>query len=247
MTYQIPETVRAGRSRVFVHVLDSGERVVVKQDNEPRGRILHLLQRVAYRLTGAPLLAPTVLAPDVSRATFEAGVLRRYGALGLPVPKVLYEDPSYLVLSHEGEPLESFLRDNPRSARSQDLIAEALAALRALHEKGHAHGGAQIRNFLVRQDGRIVLIDFEENTGSAPLEHMKLRDLLQFLISLSKRDSQLDPVAVCSIYDASGRSAERLGSILARYRILKIVNRKPFLRFRMKDVRALVTLIEKLA
>ncbi len=68
-----------------------------------------------------------------------------------------------------------------------------------LHLKNFVHGGAQIKNFVVRQ-GVVSLIDFEEKIDTKFIEAFKVRDMLVFLLSLERGGFQTDIKRLCQVY-----------------------------------------------
>lgn len=78
---------------------------------------------------------------------------------GFLVPEILGGNERYIVLSDIGPVLHVTLREADAIERER-LVQEAAKALRALHEAGHWHGAAALKNMTVK-DGRIGFIDFE--------------------------------------------------------------------------------------
>mmetsp|Transcript_33897 Transcript_33897/g.54917 ORF Transcript_33897/g.54917 Transcript_33897/m.54917 type:complete len:503 (+) Transcript_33897:167-1675(+) len=69
-----------------------------------------------------------------------------YGPLGFLVMEVIIGDPlSDVVVG---------------SCDKEDMYKKALHALQAVHEKGVLHGDIRLENFILRRDGKVVLLDF---------------------------------------------------------------------------------------
>jgi len=112
----------------------------------------------------------------------EADRLRRLRAQGQRVPAVLWQQPGMLVLEYVGEDVPHRLRRVAPADRIA-LMRHVGADLAQFHRAGFSHGGAQLRNLTVRQDG-LWRIDFEENVASAlsrPLA--QAYDVVQMLAS----------------------------------------------------------------
>lgn len=246
MDYAVPADVLRTSPKVFHHRVGD-QVVVVKQDTQSRGTLFHGLQRLAYRLTKMPLLAPTLLSPGVSRTAFEAGRLETYFRAGLKVPKVLYVGDTYFVMTDVGSNLDWVLPGLKDDAQRNLLVEQAIGALGSLHNAGFAHGGAQIRNFALK-DGVVSLFDFEEDTQNAHLEDMQIRDLILLILSLIHRLGDMSPDWVCGVYDGdtSGKTFRKLGESLRRFRWVKAVDALLPGRIRAGDLRKFAGLIRRI-
>jgi tRNA A-37 threonylcarbamoyl transferase component Bud32 len=149
-------------------------------------------------------------------------------------------------MEYVGSSLCDILASALDSGKKEALVAGALSKLRALHEKGFAHGGAHIKNFTCFGK-EIYMVDFEEVIPPGHLESFKTRDLLVFLLSMEACSLSPDLARICEAYGGkSGRAVrEKLERELLRYRFLKFLNMKIFKHIKMNDVRAAISLIEK--
>lgn len=66
-----------------------------------------------------------------------------------------------------------------------------IVQLALIHNNGLFHGGAQARNFTYKE-GVIYAIDLEDSFTNIPLEVLQFRDVLLFLLSLTKTRASFD-------------------------------------------------------
>lgn len=242
MLYSLPRDVVDAGMQVFVHDVD-GKRVYVKKRRPNKNPLGRMAQNVLYFLTGNLLVMPPD-RPEGDNVSFEAGVLRKLGGLGVPVPEVLHLDSDYFVMSDVGKTLEVALREEP--GRTDEYIEKAVRALRRFHDMGLAHGGAQIKNLTVK-DGDIYFIDFEENIPDEHLAMFQVRDLFLFLLSLERHGHDPDLTKICGMYGDGTRlnMLESIRSALSGMRLTRVLNSRLFKRLSMRDIRSLNRLIHK--
>ncbi|MCC8189911.1 MAG: hypothetical protein LIP77_04630 [Planctomycetes bacterium] len=241
MPYTLPQEILDASHQVSAHQIN-GQRVYVKKRRRNKNPVGWLAQTILYRLTDNLLvLPPRRLAGD--NVSFEAGVLRRLAANGLPVPEVLHVDEEYFVMSDVGQTLEIVLRERPAD---RDLIHRALAQLRRLHDSGFAHGGSQIKNLTVK-DGVVHFIDFEEDIPEEHLGKFKIRDLFLFLLSLERNGHDPDLRALCRQYDGSddGPALQAICQALGKMRLVRLFDNSVFAGLSMRDIRSLSNLVRK--
>lgn len=151
-----------------------------------RKKAMKLIQNGLVLFLGLRELAPTA---NVRRASsYEPKKIIDLGRKGLSVPEVLYYNDDYFIMTDCGETLQRHIKRHPEKA--EQLLSQAMSQLAELHNCGDAHGGAQVRNFAVR-DGQVTMFDFEEIIPEKYCENIQFRDILVFLISLS-RDKSID-------------------------------------------------------
>jgi tRNA A-37 threonylcarbamoyl transferase component Bud32 len=244
MDYAVPpEVLKSHPGRVFVHAA-GGRKVVVKRVEKPDAIFVHVFQNAAANIFREPMMLRTDAVGGDGR--HEARKLKAIREKGLNVPEVLYEGIGYFVMEHVGEPLEDTVKKERDRARVDGYIAAAARNLRCLHEEGFIHGGAQFKNFTIR-DGDVFMIDFEEVIPEGYGEAMKRRDILLFLMSLETAGVPRELDWLCRIYDENGGGefCARIASSLRRYGCLKFLNNRFFSRIPMNDVHAAVALVEK--
>ena len=111
--------------------------------------------------------------------------LMRLKQAGSPVPKVWYQAPGLLVLEYVGQDMPYLIRIATPEAR-QALMRTAAQELAHFHRAGFVHGGAQLRNLMIHDDGTATRIDFEENIGEAlSLPLAQAYDVFQLVSSMA--------------------------------------------------------------
>jgi tRNA A-37 threonylcarbamoyl transferase component Bud32 len=243
MDYAVPPEVLRSRPRVFVHSA-GGRKVVVKRVDKPDAIFVHVFQNAVAKIFREPMMLRTDAVGGDGR--HEIKKLRAIREKGLNVPEVLYEGGGYFVMEYVGECLEDIVKKERSRARADEYIADALKNLRALHENGFVHGGAQIKNFTRRGDDTFM-IDFEEVIPEEYGEAMRRRDIVVFLMSLETAGISRGLEWVCDLYGGAGGThiCARVAASLRRYGFLKFLNNSFFSRIPMNDVHAAVALVEK--
>lgn len=115
----------------------------------------------------------------------EAQRLVRLKDAGSSVPKVWYHAPEILVLEYVGQDMPYLIRMATPEGRL-GLMSRAAQELANFHRAGFVHGGAQLRNLMVSDDGIATRIDFEENIGEAlSLPLAQAYDVFQMVSSMA--------------------------------------------------------------
>ena len=115
----------------------------------------------------------------------EAQRLVRLKDAGSSVPKVWYHAPEILVLEYVGQDMPYLIRMATPEGRLE-LMSRAAQELANFHRAGFVHGGAQLRNLMVSDDGTATRIDFEENIGEAlSLPLAQAYDVFQMVSSMA--------------------------------------------------------------
>lgn len=115
----------------------------------------------------------------------EAQRLVRLKDAGSSVPKVWYHAPEILVLEYVGQDMPYLIRMATPEGRL-GLMSRAARELANFHRAGFVHGGAQLRNLMVSDDGTATRIDFEENIGEAlSLPLAQAYDVFQMVSSMA--------------------------------------------------------------
>lgn len=179
-----------------LHLADG--RVWLKQHDGLRRRVLLRTLDITARALGVPCLRP---APTQSASQARDVELRRLVELaerGIPVPRVLGQSDSALLLEDGGPSLAQCLRqaDEPKA---EALLRQAARQLLRAHRAGCCIGQPLARNITVADDGQLRFIDLEED----PLQVMDLaqaqaRDWLLF-ISGSIRHARLPSGAFVAV------------------------------------------------
>jgi len=115
----------------------------------------------------------------------EAQRLVRLKAAGSSVPNVWYQASDILVLEYVGQDMPYLIRIATPEGRLK-LMSSAAQELAHFHCSGFVHGGAQLRNLMIHDDGSATRIDFEENIGEAlSLPLAQAYDVFQMLSSMA--------------------------------------------------------------
>lgn len=242
MDYSIPGEVLEKNMPVFPYTID-GAPVWVKKRRTRENLLGWRLQRMAYRLTGMLLALPPD-EPPADNVAFETERLRQIAELGFRVPEVLYRTDGYFVMSDTGKMLDSHIRHGHEKAG--EYVEMALRELRALHDKGLAHGGAQIKNITILDD-KVFFIDFEENIPADGVRLFQLRDLFLFFLSLERSGAEFDLTHLCEVYGGD-ETAEVLPWVvksIRQLRLLRLFKSRLFSRFSMGDIRGICRLLDK--
>ena len=224
----------------------AGERYWLKRARSTGSNLLH---HAAWQLSRLPLLTPVRRQSPHAALRHESRKLRRLREKGINVPEVFLVTDDFFVMEDTGQSFRSAIRKGILES-SEQTYALLFRHLGLLHRSGEYHGGSQIRNFTYRE-GRVSLIDFEENfSETIPLETLQFRDLFLLLFSLAKDRHPLDYAAMTELYsDTSGNAwaRERLRQFADKAApIEKIIAFPPLWRLLDKDTKALYRLIGEL-
>jgi hypothetical protein len=242
MRYAIDRRLLETGPDVFRHRVGR-ETVYVKKRRGRKNPLGWLAQTVIHGLTGNPLTAPPP-GPKGNSAVFEANRLEWLAGMGIQVPRVLHRSDSYFVMSDAGPGLDSIVSRTPNKAKRR-LIPRAVAALKRLHDLGVAHGGAQIRNF-TWLNGRIHLIDFEDDIPDSALAAFQLRDVFLLAFSLERLGTDPDIVDICRIYDSGdGKTLEKLCAALSSLSVARLLDNVLLSSLGMRDIRGFIRLVDK--
>lgn len=216
----------------------------IKKHVPCKRNFFHKLQGFLFKITHNPLLAITILGQEKSQTSFEGHKLIELKQLGINVPNVLACTDDYLVIEDCGRSLTEVIKGDPQN--SQLYLEKAIAALARLHRLKQCHGGAQIRNFTLKED-RIYLIDFEEYIPEEYFNDLAFRDLLLFLMSASAVLGHVQSIPrLIQIYEENSRLPvrKRLLRLARRLRFLNLFTRKPLVKWMGKDVLTMQRLME---
>jgi tRNA A-37 threonylcarbamoyl transferase component Bud32 len=233
------------QERVF-KVTYNGHDCFVKLNTKSKRNNFHQLQRLIFALTRKPLFAPTVIADEKNIIVYEAEKLNALKQLGLHVPRVYSYSDRYMIIEDCGRNLSEMLKVEP--AKTQYYLEAAIRELAKLHKNGRCHGGAQIRNFTVKED-QIYLIDFEEEDKSEYFEGLFLRDLIIFLESvIDNRIENFSITDLIAVYEQSSHISvrERLFHLAQKGQILELFIKKPFSKYCGHDLVVVNRLLEQI-
>lgn len=233
----------AEQGRVFKCLLN-GEPVYVKKSEKTKRHIGHRLQGLLYRIFKDPILIPTVLGKNEDDIAFQVDKMRRLKQNGIHVPEVIHAHSDYFIMTDCGECVKDYLKKHPKQMDA--VLASACREMAKLHMKNFVHGGAQIKNFVIK-NGVVSLIDFEEKILPEHIEAFKVRDMLVFLLSLERCRFHADIERLCRLYQEMTKADMygEMGRFFKKYRWLSFLNSRLFHFLRMNDVRAFLNLMKR--
>lgn len=157
-----------------------------------KGCSSNLLHHLAYKIFKNPIFVPVKKQTAAQSIIHEASKLKKIKEVYDNVPEVLEMNERYMVTCDSGRDVRSYI-DNV--AQSEDeikkIIYDAFELLSYFHTFSFYHGGSQIKNFTIK-NGKISMIDFEEDFEGVDLKDLQFRDLFLFLISVARLNINID-------------------------------------------------------
>ncbi|RXJ90913.1 kinase [Arcobacter sp. CECT 8983] len=147
----------------------------------------NLIHKFFYKLTDIDILLPVEKKSAKESLIFETTKIERLKEKGINTPNIAFKNDDFFILEDSGKMVNSYIRKRDITKEKMyfyiDLMLKELALI---HNNSEYHGGAQARNFIYKE--RIVTaIDFEDSFDkSISLETLQFRDLILFLLSLTK-------------------------------------------------------------
>ncbi|MFM2484166.1 BUD32 family EKC/KEOPS complex subunit [Celerinatantimonas yamalensis] len=201
-----------------VEQLELGEQLIwIKRPEATRSNLFH---RIVHQLTKLKILVPVERKTPLQSLNFEALKLKTLARSGISVAEVIGQDRQFLYLSDTGTDLRCYFKKNPLSHHERTaIILKAVKVLAAIHQAGHYHGGAQIKNYTIDAQGVVSAIDFEDSFSSCTsLIDTQYRDLFLFLMSLSAYGDRstyrqvIDCYFTCTGNDVIKQELQQVGS-----------------------------------
>lgn len=188
------QTARTAKGRV-TKIRWQDKTLWVKRAVPNKAKIWHKMQKAAAMLVPLPILRPTPSHGGSEGLQHEADRIAEFTKAGFAVPKIYGLTDNWILLEHLGTLAEGKLKKNPDAA--DDDIPACAAALARLHNAGLAHGRAKLNDIVLRPNGDIGFIDFEEDIYSAdiPLPALQARDIWLFCCSVA-RYAKYDPAII---------------------------------------------------
>lgn len=138
----------------------------------------------------------------------EAQRLRALAAIGRVVPQVLAAGRDAFVMADAGTTLPQLLEASPDADMRLGLLCEAARDLANWHRDGLWHGGAQLRNVIRTEDGRLGRIDFETSLDRhLPLSLLQAFDAALFFTSIVRTPDREALPQVAQSYVAAAPEA----------------------------------------
>lgn len=243
--YEVSEDILKLKGRVFKYEINN-ELVYVKKREMNKKHIGHSLQNILYKITKNPMLIPTVLSKSENEVMFEVEKIKKLALSHVNVPKILFSNEEYFVMSDTGENLKEYIKLYRN--KKDFYIKKAIEVLADLHNKNFAHGGSQVRNFTIKNE-IISLIDFEEKIPERYIREFQKRDILLFMLSLEKAGFSPNIKEICKFYEESSLNKniyEELKDFLLKFKWIYFLKKPIFKKIKMKDVRDFISIIEKI-
>lgn len=205
-------------------LLIEGDEYYLKQNVDKKilkKRILFFIQKIVSKVLSFHILSPTANIKNYSE--HEAMKLTALKDSGLSVPEVFFSCPEFFILEDCGERLKDFLKKKEVTNKIA-YLKKAINSIANLHNLGFAHGGSQIRNFTIKND-TVYMIDFEEVIPKQHIDHIQVRDLLIFLISVNTLNIQnINYDELLKEYDKNSSKKEPMS-----HEIKKLISKVKFL------------------
>ena len=152
-----------------------------------------LSHKLFYKIFPIEVLLPVEEKSNKQSILFETDKIRRLKEKGVNTPSIAFQNDWFFVLEDCGKTANSNIRKKDISEdKMYYFIDKLLIEISKIHNLNEFHGGAQARNFTYK-DGKIFVIDLEDSfDNSINLKVLQLRDLILFLLSLTKTRAKFD-------------------------------------------------------
>ncbi|RXK07343.1 BUD32 family EKC/KEOPS complex subunit [Halarcobacter bivalviorum] len=147
----------------------------------------NFIHKLFYQLTDIDILLPVENKSEKQSLLYETTKIERLKEKGVCTPNIIFKNEEFFVLEDSGKMVNSYIRKRDITKEKMYYYIELmLKELALIHNNKEFHGGAQARNFIYKED-KITVIDFEDSFDkSISLETLQFRDLILFLLSLTK-------------------------------------------------------------
>jgi len=171
-------------------VIFQEKKMWIKKGRETGSSKLH---RFYYILFPFEILIPVQSKTGQEVIEYETGKIELFKTLGINTPNVLYKDKELFVLEDCGKNVNSYIRKRDIcEEKMYYYIDKVIEVLSKIHNSGNFHGGAQARNFTYNNE-TVYAIDLEDSfSHDIELETLQFRDLVLFLVSLTKTRASFD-------------------------------------------------------
>ena len=195
----------------------------IKKARETKSSNTH---KFFYFIFKIDILLPVEYKSAQKSIIHETSKIRKFKNYGLNMPEVVYQDENNFVLEDCGQTVYGYIR-KPDITEEEIYyyINKMIEQLSIVHNNNDFHGGAQCRNFTYK-DGKVYLIDFEESFDKdVDIKTLQFRDLLLFILSLTKHKAsfELDFKMVITNY------VKRTNNYDFIYRLKNLINKISFL------------------
>jgi len=160
------------------------EKIWIKKARKTESSKLH---RFYYVIFPFEILIPVQNKTKDKAVLFETSKIEEFQTLNIHTPTVVFKNEEFFALKDCGKNINSYIRKRDITEEKMYYYLEkTIEELSKIHNSGNYHGGAQARNFTYN-NGIVCAIDLEDSFDeSIKLETLQFRDLILFLISLTK-------------------------------------------------------------
>ena len=156
-------------------------------------------------------------------------------------PEIVYLDADCMVTRAAGENINHWMRRRDVSKEEKlEILTRTGQALGELHQAGMTHGRPALRDFLFNQ-GKVTLLDWENQPRSENIKKRKTRDYLLLLLSLFRepyaRKDYVEALEKGYADKAGGETREWAQTFLRKHAFIGHLA-KALDVFHMKDVEA---------
>jgi tRNA A-37 threonylcarbamoyl transferase component Bud32 len=205
------------------------ELVWIKSIDVKKLHLGHYLQSLLSIGLPGTVFRPATLERGEDAAKGEAARMAAFAKAGFPVPDVLYQEKSKLILSDCGDSIQemlSALRQAGDEDRHDALLVAIAESMGRVHAAGLVHGRPHPRDMFVR-DNAVGYLDFEQT----PLRVMKLdraqaRDALfifAFICDMAKRGNTAERAFAAWSANAPDDAKKQLSRAISQMKPLIIV------------------------
>ncbi len=179
----LKETFKNTNSEIFSSAYEN-KKVWVKKARATYSSKLHYFY---YKIFPFEILLPVQNKSSEETVFFETNKLIKFKKLGIKTPEVIGRNEDFFVLEDCGKNVNSYIRKRDiKKDKMYYFIDKLIIQLANIHNNNEFHGGAQARNFTYK-DGEIFVIDLEDSfKKDTDLKLLQFRDLVLFLLSLTK-------------------------------------------------------------
>ena len=149
--------------------------------------------KLFYKIFPIAVLLPVEEKSDSESILFETSKIRRLKEKGINTPNIVFQNNDFFILEDCGRTANSNIRKKDISKEKMYYFIDILLLeISKIHNLNEFHGGAQARNFTYKNE-KIFVIDLEDSfDNSINLKVLQLRDLILFLLSLTKTRANFD-------------------------------------------------------
>jgi len=179
----IKEENKNNDAEIFKTIFNK-EKIWIKKARKTQSSKSH---KFYYKLFPFEILIPVENKTKKEAVLFETSKIQKFQSLNIHTPIVVFKNEDFFALKDCGKNINTYIRK--RDITKEKLyyyLEKTILELSKIHNSGNFHGGAQARNFTYK-DNNIYAIDLEDSFDKdINIETLQFRDLVLFLISLTK-------------------------------------------------------------